>query len=460
MISLKSNIAKSAWPHFKPTARHTVERGGRFSTKTTRNSFRVVLELLQDNRCEAVAIRNNYKDHRTSTVRELLMAFERIGCTVGSKQQVERKQAHVYVSKTDLKIVMWTGQEIQFGAINDAAKLKGFVPSSEDRFFGVLWFVELAEFRNKADMDVALLTFIRQKKPFFFVLYEFNTHPLRSHWTHDWFNTMRERPDAVVIESTYLDLTEWEQVNWIGPAALEEAEIAKQYQPDVYEHMYLGKERKLDGSVYKSFGDHLIYDLEYNANEYSVGIDYGARDAVSAVLTGMWGATHSHRFDQYYHKNAVGNHKTIVAIAKELDAKLTEWSNTTGKYIIARIDSANADLIDLMEEHANQHGIYMVEAVDKGKTDPKALSAIQERIDWTCLMQSLGRWSVSPKCVNLINEMDAAMYTSNNVRADDANHLVDSIDSDEYSTKHTMAMSRAWALTYGIKEEHYEVKQK
>ena len=46
---------------------HQIEKGGRFSTKSTKNSIKIPFHFATDPYCEAVVIRKTYKDHRDKT---------------------------------------------------------------------------------------------------------------------------------------------------------------------------------------------------------------------------------------------------------------------------------------------------------------------------------------------------------------------------------------------------------
>lgn len=212
----------------------------------------------------------------------------------------------------------------------------------------------------------------------------------------------------------------------------------------MFKRKVLGLWVQVQGAVFKKFNaEQHVKDREYNADEYTMGIDYGEADATSAVLRGWWGVRETHAFKQYYHMNS-NDEKDINDYLDDIEAFIHECYALTGKCIDVYVDSANLTFYKQLKKREDYRCI--IRKTNKGKRDPKSQSAIQERIDHTNIALGGNALTISPSCEHLISEIANAVYDDNGKRRDDKTHRVDSIDSFEYGGLDNMKMLVEWLL--------------
>lgn len=248
---------------------------------------------------------------------------------------------------------------------------------------------------------------------------------------HEYYKTYlaEHKEDVKVIHYTLTD----------NP--INTAETVKKYEnlfTDVmYKRKVLGKWVIAQGAVYMRFDKNKhVKTKEYNADRYTIGIDYGDNDATSAVLNGFWGVREFHAFKQYYHRNE-SDEKDINDYANDITKFILECRKLTKKAITVYVDSASLSFKKLIKKSQSKYpNAFIVKDLNKSKKDSKSKSAIQERCDFRNLVLNAGVYSIDPSCANLISEISNAVYDKDGVRADDKTHRVDSLDSDEYAWLH------------------------
>lgn len=421
-LKVSDNVAKIFHENFNTIVRHEIVAGGRASTKTSRNALKIAMRMLENHNEEWIVVRQHYAHHADSTFLELQTAFERLGLKEG---------AHFFTRGTKLKITLFNGSTIRFGGMDDFRKLKGFTKTSEEKYIGGIWFFEIDEFKGSYGISQTVATFVRGDKPHFTALYEFNP-PETGSWVYDWVNEMKQRDDTLYIFANYSDLTPWEQKNWLGQLMLDEIEETKRVNFSLFENIYLGRPRVLDGACYPRPIPDFVEDIKNVRLDYiNVGIDYGDADATTAVALGISNGKF-YVLDQYYSKD---RNKLIT----EKEEEIRNWLNWLREEYNASIDAYcetnPQSLYILLKQDINiLDGIY-IRKVDKKKDFIKSTSAIQERIDAINILVGKGIIFINPALHQVKQAMLEAQYDKHGKRQDDGTSDIDTLDALEYSVK-------------------------
>lgn len=233
-ISLRSLIAPHFWASFKSKAFHQIDKGGRGSTKTSKNALKICYHLLKENDCAAICIRRYQKSLRDSVYKEIKRALRRLGL---------REGADYKAFLSPLGIQLFNGNRIYFAGADDYEKLKGMI--DENTPFKLVWFEELTEFKNPEDVDNIVATFSRGNDDWFSVLYTYNPPKNRFDWINQWAKE-KTAEGYQVTESDYRGVPS----KWLGKKFLEEAERLKKFDERRYNWMYLGEVIGMEGLIF------------------------------------------------------------------------------------------------------------------------------------------------------------------------------------------------------------------
>lgn len=421
MVNLSSQIAKTYQP-IKLNKTHNVDEGGRACTKSSKNALLILFMMLKYNDCETMVIRQDDTHHRNTTLKELLTAAERLGL---------QENVHYKYTVSPKQITLFNGSSIYFGALNDHEKLKGFKPTNGKKFFGFLWFFECSEFKSDYDMEQAISTFSRGKKPFFYVMYETNPPADNFHWWYDWKKKVSTDESFKWDFRTYLDLTENERQEWLGKVMLEQIETLKRVDVEQYNHIYLGLPRVLTDAVYKNKPP-----IKARPDKFDFilcGLDYGEADATTTVFVGVKDNEY-YIFDQYYHSGRSGKKKTIIDYKQEI----SEYVNR----IYIREDVPMALFIET--QPMTVYSMFTVDTlidlnvdikkVNKSKVNSRSKDAIQERIDITNILINNNQLFITSADLPIYKAFGQAVYRKGK-RLDDGTTDIDSLDAFEYAIK-------------------------
>ena len=70
-MNLKSLVAPTFWKTFKSKKPRQIDKGGRGSTKTSKNSLKVNYHCINEEKCSAVILRNHQNTLRDSVYKEI-----------------------------------------------------------------------------------------------------------------------------------------------------------------------------------------------------------------------------------------------------------------------------------------------------------------------------------------------------------------------------------------------------
>ena len=434
-IRLSNLVAVPHLKYFNSKLSHQVDHGGRAAYKSSKNALKIAKLMIEHPTIEVVVFRQDYTDHRDSTFRDLLWAFEMLGVNL------EPSKHYPTGNTTSLYIRLPKGNHIHFKQMKVKDKLKGYRPTKPTNSINIAWFFEITEFKDESYVVSARSSIMRESAGDWFIcLYEYNDAPKLSHWTYEFANKMRYREDAYVLKTNYNDTPEWQQEEFLGKPLMKEINMLKTIDPEMYKSEYLGFPANLGGTVYKQFSmERNVKEATHNYIDITIGADIGGNDATTYVAKGFkpqYSGMES--FDQYYHKNGItGGIKNINEYVQDLLEFARAIYVRHKLPITVYIDSANLMFIQLVEEMSmtNEYRFLIIEKspkMTKFRHIKKDKSILQGRVDMNEIMYGSGYHTIDPKCKQLIKGTLEREYDKNGNPADDGSSDVDSIDASDY----------------------------
>lgn len=444
IIRISEIVGEPHLKQFNSTKLHQVDKGGRSSAKSSKNEVKIALQMLKDKTCEVAVIRQNYTDHRDTTFAGLKIGFQRLHYPLKSRRDYPMgKHSAMFMSLPQ-------GNYVHFAGANDLDSIKGIRPTRLENQIKILWLFEITQFKSEYEMQQIIATFLRGKKDYFMILYEYNPHPKPSHWTYEWARKMQKREDAYVQHTNYNDLPEWQQKEWVGELMIQEIETLKEIDYEQYKNIYLGLPANLIGSIYKRF-DRDVHVKPCGNEPYmkmDIGVDYGVTDATVFTARGTLAGFRGIQIPtSYYHKNgkSQGNY-----LQEDYLDRLFEFCervyNKFGVAMTVWVDSAEADFKRTFEREVVFRGIgyIMIGNLNKlmkldkpklhrGEVRQKDTTAIQSRISILNRMFGAKYIEIDPVNVELIAAIEEAEYNKDHEPLDDGSVNRDSIDSLDYS---------------------------
>ena len=434
MVRISEIVAQPHLEYFNCMLPNQLDHGGRAGYKSSKNAVKIALLLLKHPNIEAIVFRQDYTDHRDSTFRDLIWAFEMLGVNL-------KAGLHYPTGTTSvLYIKLPQGNYIHFKQMKVKDKLKGYRPTKPSNTINIAWFFEITEFKDRTYIETAKSSVMREAGEWFISLHEWNDAPKLSNWTYEYMHEMEQRQDAYVKKTNYNDTPEWQQVKFLGKPLLREIAMMSDVNPELYKSEYLGFPANLGGTVYKQFSrDRNVKPATHEYIDITIGVDVGGNDATTFTPKG-WKENYKgvETFKHYYHKNGVtGGIKNINDYVQDL---LDFCENIYAMYkqpITLFIDSANLMFKQLVEEYAmtEKYSYILVEDLPKMKRlkgSNKNKSILQGRVDMNEIMFGSGYHTIDPSCTELIKAFEEREYNKKGEPADDGSSDVDSIDSSDY----------------------------
>ena len=291
-MKISSLIAPSFWNTFNSKKPIQIDKGGRGSTKTSKNSLKVDLHCLEEEKCSAIVLRKYQNTLRDSVFKEIKRALKRLKLV----ENIDYKQ-----SLSPLRIKLNNGNSIYFAGADDYEKLKGMI--DEDTPIKIVWFEELTEFDNEEEIEQIRATFSRGNNDWFISLFSYNPPKNKYHWVNQWEEKMRTRNDVVVTHSDYRTVPQ----EWLGKMFIDTAEQLKKYDNKRYKWIYLGEVIGLEGMIYNPEAIEYI-DKDYiSKNKLNIlyldfSVDGGHQ--TSATTCGCFGLANDgywYLLDTYYY---------------------------------------------------------------------------------------------------------------------------------------------------------------
>lgn len=346
-------------------------KGGRGSTKSSFLAIELILELLRHPNCHAIVYRKVANTLRESVYEQLIRAIGWL-----------KLDGFFSYKLSPLEIrYKPTGQRILFRGADDPAKSKSIALRSG--YFGVIWFEELAEFRDIEAIRTIRASVIRGYSDTL-TFYSYNPPQSMNSWVNkESLNVVARR---LVHHSSYLDVPP----EWLGESFIREAENLKRTNERAYRHMYLGEATGSGGNVFDNLQIRALTAAEQDIANTYCGLDFGF--AVDPDAFTRWG------FDQ--------RTKTLIAldefyaIKNSTEHLCAEVKKRAGRDPV-RCDSADPRMISEL----TSRGIQAI-GVRKGA------GSVEHGIRW---LQDLGAIVIDPaRTPNIAKEFSSYEYESDN----------------------------------------------
>ncbi|MCL1988876.1 MAG: PBSX family phage terminase large subunit [Firmicutes bacterium] len=233
--------------------------GGRGGTKSTFIPIAIILLILLNPQAHAIIFRKVGNTIRDSVFANICFAVELLGVS-----------QHFKIKKSPLEVIFTpTGQRIMFRGGDEPAKIKSIRPPFG--YFGVTWFEELDQFRNRQEIRTILQSTMRGAGGKFWNFESFNPPKSRDAWVNEEL-IKGERDSALHTKVSYLDVP----VEWLSQEFFDRADELKKLNPTAYEHEYLGIATGNGGSVFENLEERFITNDELKSfDRLHFGIDFG-----------------------------------------------------------------------------------------------------------------------------------------------------------------------------------------
>lgn len=366
-IRLKEIIAPHFWNTFNSKITHQIDKGGRGSTKTSKNSLKIGFHCLQEEKCSAVIIRRYQNTLRNSVYKEEKRALKRFYLEEGMDYTAFKSPAEIHLNN---------GNNIYFAGGDDYEKIKGMI--DENTPIKILWFEELTEFDGPDDIDQIIATFTRGNDDWFIVLYSFNPPKNKFHWVNQWTEKMAQRKDCIVTQSDYRTVPE----KWLGKIFIEQAEEMKRNDEKRYRWIYLGEVIGVEGLIYNPELIKYVSEDYLEKNNIKIlyidfAIDSGHQ--TSATTCGAYGYGSDgywYLLDTYYYSP---HEKPNKKAPSELSKDIFNFELAINKKFKAGTDKETIDSAEgaLRNQYFKDYG-RRLHPVDKGKDKEQLIDYSQD----------------------------------------------------------------------------------
>lgn len=330
-------------PHFDAAffsdALNLAFKGGRGSTKSSAISTELVSRFLEDPNANALILRKVANTLELSVYEQIKWAIYEMGL----------EDEFRYVKRPYRIIHKETGTAFYFSGVDDPQKLKSMIIAKG--YVRWLWFEELAEFDNWAEIDAVRLSFTRKRLPAgMHVLTFYSWNPPRNpyDWIVDWAEVRKTMHGWFVDHSTYKDDT----LHFLSDDYLDEIETVKTTDPDYYRWQYLGESVGLGTNVYNMAMFHQLDSLPTDdpVTRIAYSVDGGhAQSATTVLCFGITAKGKIILLDTYYYSPAGKAEKRPPS---QLSQEIHDWisghihNEPWGRRAILKrtIDSAEAAL--------------------------------------------------------------------------------------------------------------------
>lgn len=366
-VRLKEIIAPHFWNTFNSKVTHQIDKGGRGSTKTSKNSLKIGFHCLQEEKCSAVIIRRYQNTLRNSVYKEEKRALKRFYLEEGTDYTAFKSPAEIHLNN---------GNNIYFAGGDDYEKIKGMI--DENTPIKILWFEELTEFDGPDDIDQIIATFTRGNDDWFIVLYSFNPPKNKFNWVNQWAEKMAQRKDCIVTQSDYRTVPE----KWLGKIFIEQAEEMKKNDEKRYRWIYLGEVIGLEGLIYNpELIEYLPEDYIEKNNIKILYIDFAIDSGhqTSATTCGAYGYGSDgywYLLDTYYYSP---HEKPNKKAPSELSRDIFNFELAINKKFKAGTDKETIDSAEgaLRNQYFKDYG-RRLHPVDKGTNKEQLIDYSQD----------------------------------------------------------------------------------
>lgn len=290
---LSDLLAPSFHATFNSKITHQSYSSGRFATKTSMASLKVVERVIADPECAAVVVRRRHNKIGRTVFKEIKRAFKRLGVQETKRESVQGRYFRPLKSPFEIKYKP-NGNTIYFSGVDNQDDVKGMI--DENKAIKILWFEEFQEFFHRTTIEDAeavinnvIATFSRSNNDYFIVMYTANPPRNSKSSYYQWVKKMKRRNDFIHIHNDYREV----DPSWIGSLAIKEAEQMRMNDEKMYRWLYLGEAIGLDDGIFymfnedehvvEEFDDRVIRKLDY----VSASCDVGYKNATIFEFAGI-----------------------------------------------------------------------------------------------------------------------------------------------------------------------------
>lgn len=331
-MKLSNEVAPTFWNTFKSKKPRQIDKGGRGSTKTSKNALKVAYHCIKEKDCSAIIIRKYQNTLRDSVYKEIKRGLKRLGLVEGIHYTSTIQPLRIHLNDSN--------NNIYFAGADDYEKLKGMI--DENTPIKLVWFEETTEFKDSEELDQIIATFSRGNDDWFISLYSYNPPKNKFHWVNEWCESLRGRDDVLITESDYRSVPE----KWLGKMFLDEANRMKQYDEKRYRWIYLGEVIGMEGLIYnpeqiKWVDENYIQNNKLRILYLDFSVDGGHQ--TSATTCGCFGYASDgywYLLDIYYYSP---HEKSIKKAPSELSRDIFNFEIAMMKNWLSGIDTETID---------------------------------------------------------------------------------------------------------------------
>jgi len=239
---------------------HYTFYSGRGSTKSSFIGLAIILLMVAEENKDvhAVVFRKVSNTLRDSVYANIAFAISLLGLDNAFKKTVSPME--ITYRKT--------GQKILFRGLDAPEKIKSI--KAPFGYFGITWFEELDQFHGREETRNVLQSTMRGMGGCFWNFESLNPPISRANWANK--DVLVERPDKLIIKSSYLDVPR----EWLSEQFFDEAEHLRQLNERAYRHEYLGEPTGTGGNVFENIKDEAIPDEQIRVFDRVLnGVDWG-----------------------------------------------------------------------------------------------------------------------------------------------------------------------------------------
>ena len=366
-VNIRDLIAPHFWNTFNSKKTHQIDKGGRGSTKTSKDSLKVSVFCEQFNKCSAVIFRKYQNTLRNSVYKEMKRALKRLHLYEGLDYTAYKSPLEIHLNNKN---------NIYFSGGDDYEKIKGMI--DEDTPIKILWFEELTEFDGPDEIDQIIATFTRGNDDWFIVLYSYNPPKNKFNWVNQWAEKMAQRKDCIVTQTDYRTVPQ----QWLGRIFIEQAEEMKKNDELRYRWIYLGEVIGLEGLIYNpDLVEYVPEDYLEKNNIKILYIDFAIDSGhqTSATTCGAYGyGTDGYWYllDTYYYSP---HEKPNKKAPSELSKDIFNFELIINKKFKAGTDKETIDSAEgaLRNQYFKDYG-RRLHPVDKGTNKEQLIDYSQD----------------------------------------------------------------------------------
>ena len=202
------------------------------------------------------------------------------------------------------------------------------------------------------------------------------------------------------IDSEGLDIYVQKYTIFDNPALSPEfvENLCKEYEGTVYYQRYiLGEWCLAEGLIYPMYEDAVLEPPKTEPNAYAISVDYGTMNAFAALLWGKYD-NKWYVIDEYYYS---GRNEGKTKTDTEYETDLDSFREKIKRRIPTVIDPSAASFIAVLRKKTSLYNVI------------KANNDVKKGIEQTAVALQMGLVKISPKCKNLIKELEGYVWEDN-----------------------------------------------